>query len=88
MSKIRTFRNYNFTPGVKTLIEIAQDNTDDPVVRKGVIEALGWFVMNPNYETLISVLSEIDENDDPMVVAEAKKSIKRLQVGPNLAITP
>ena len=88
LSKIRTFRNYNFTPGVKTLIEIALDETDDPMVRKGVIEALGWFVMNPNYETLISVLSGIDENDDPMVVAEAKKTIARLVAGPNLAITP
>jgi len=88
LSKIRTFRNYNFTPGVKNLIEISLDTADDPVVRKGAIEALGWFVMNPNYETLISVLSGIDENDDPMVVAEAKKSIKRLEVGPNLVITP
>jgi hypothetical protein len=88
MSKVRTFRNYNFTPGVKTLIEIAQNESDDPMVRKGCIEALGWFVMNPNYKSIISELELIDENDDAIVVAEAEKSIKRLTVGANLVITP
>ncbi|MCD6447009.1 MAG: HEAT repeat domain-containing protein [Candidatus Marinimicrobia bacterium] len=88
MSKVRTFRNYNFTPGVKTLLEIAQDETDDPLVRKGCIEALGWFVMNPNYKNIISELELIDENDDALVVAEVKKSIKRLTAGANLVITP
>lgn len=88
MSKIRTFRNYNFTPGVKTLIEIAQDKTDDPVVRVGAIEALGWFVMNPNYEELITELQPLTTSDVPEVKAEAIKTIKRLEVGPNLVITP
>jgi hypothetical protein len=88
MSKVRTFRNYNFTPGVKTLIEIAQDDTDDPVVRVGVIEALGWFIMNPNYKELITILTPLTESDVPEVKAEAIKSIKRLEAGPNLVITP
>jgi len=88
MSKIRTFRNYNFTPGVKTLIEIAQDKTDDPLVRKGSIEALGWFVMNPNYKDLISELQVLTTSEVPEVKAEAIKSIKRLKAGANLVITP
>lgn len=88
MSKIRTFRNYNFTPGVKTLIEIAQDESDDPVVRVGAIEALGWFMMNPNYKALISELQGLTESDVPEVKAEAIKSIKRLEAGANLVITP
>jgi hypothetical protein len=88
MSKIRTFRNYNFTPGVKTLIEIAQDKNDDPVVRVGAIEALGWFMMNPNYKALISELQGLTESEVPEVKAEAIKSIKRLEAGANLVITP
>jgi HEAT repeat protein len=88
MSKVRTFRNYNFTPGVKTLIEIAQDETDDPLVRKGSIEALGWFVMNPNYKDLITELQPLTNSDVPEVKAEAIKSIKRLEAGANLVITP
>ena len=88
MSKIRTFRNYNFTPGVKTLIEIAQDETDDPIVRKGAIEALGWFNMNPNYKALISELEVLTDSDVPEIKAEAIKTIKRLEAGPNQIITP
>lgn len=88
MSKIRTFRNYNFTPGIKTLLEIASDTSDDPIVRKGAIEALAWFVMNPIYKNIISELELIDEDDDPVVVAEVEKSIKRLTAGANLVITP
>ena len=88
MSKVRTFRNYNFTPGVKTLIEIAQNENDDPVVRVGCIEALGWFSMNPNYKELISELQSISNSDIPEVKAEAIKSIKRLEAGPNQVITP
>lgn len=88
MSKVRTFRNYNFTPGVKTMIEIAVDDTDDPVVRAGVIEALGWFSMNPNYHELIKILEPLTVSEVPQVKAEAIKSIKRLKVGPNLVITP
>lgn len=88
MSKVRTFRNYNFAPGIKTLLEIAEDTSDDPLVRKGAIEALGWFVMNPHYLNIISELELIDENDDAIVVAEVEKSIKRLTAGANLVITP
>ncbi len=88
MSKIRTFRNYNFAPGIKTLLEIAADKSDDPVVRKNAIEALGWFVMNPDYKIIISELELIEGSDDPLVVAEAEKSIKRLTAGANLVITP
>jgi HEAT repeat protein len=88
MSKVRTFRNYNFTPGVKTLIEIAQNEKDDPVVRAGCIEALGWFSMNPNYKELISELQGLTGSDVPKVKAEAIKTIKRLEAGSNLVITP
>lgn len=88
MSKIRTFRNYNFIPGIKTLIEIAQDESDDPIVRKGTIEALGWFTMIPNYDDLISELTVVLESDNPDVKAEALKSIKRLETGANAVITP
>ncbi len=88
MSKVRTFRNYNFTPGVKTLIEIAQDESDDPIVRVGVIEALGWFVMNPNYKELIGELEAVLDSEVPEVKAEAVKSIRRLEEGPNMVVTP
>jgi hypothetical protein len=88
MSKVRTFRNYNFTPGIKTLLEIAGDSSDDPLVRKGAIEALGWFVMNPNYKELISELQVLIGSEVPEVKAEAIKSIKRLEAGANLVITP
>lgn len=88
MSKIRTFRNYNFIPGIKTLIEIAQDESDDPIVRKGTIEALGWFTMIPNYDDLISELTVVLESDNSDVKAEALKSIKRLETGANVVITP
>jgi len=88
MSKIRTFRNYNFAPGIQTLLEIAADTSDDPIVRKNTIEALGWFVMNPDYKIIISELESIGENDKPLVVSEAEKSIKRLTAGANLVITP
>ncbi len=88
MSKIRTFRNYNFTPGVKTLIEIALDETDDPIVRTGAIEAMGWFTMNPNYKELMLILQPLTTSDIPSVKAEAIKTIKRLEAGPNLVITP
>jgi len=88
MSKIRTFRNYNFTPGIKTLLEIAGDSTDDALVRKGAIEALGWFVMNPNYKELITELKGLTDSEVPEVKAEAIKSIKRLEAGANLVITP
>lgn len=88
MSKVRTFRNYNFAPGIKTLLEIAADTSDNPIVRQGAIEALAWFVMNSNYKIIISELELIEESDDPLVVAEAEKSIKRLTAGANLVITP
>jgi len=88
MSKVRTFRNYNFTPGVKTLIEIAQDENDDPIVRKGCIEALAWFIMNPNYKELITELQPLTNSNVPEVKAEAIKSIKRLEAGANQVITP
>ncbi|RKY52878.1 MAG: hypothetical protein DRP93_07435, partial [Candidatus Neomarinimicrobiota bacterium] len=88
MSKIRTFRNYNFTPGIKTLLEIAEDTTDNVAIRKGAIEALGWFVMNPNYKELITELQGLTQSDVPEVKAEAIKTIKRLEAGANLVITP
>ena len=39
-------------------------------------------------EASARLLALAEDNDDPIVVAEAKKSIKRLEAGPNLVITP
>lgn len=88
MSRIRTFRNYNFAAGITPLLETAADKTYDPAVRTVAVEALGWFVMNPDYPQIIEGLEALCACDAESVRAEAVKSIKRLQHGPNLVITP
>jgi hypothetical protein len=44
--------------------------------------------MNPNYKELISELQGLTGSDVPKVKAEAIKTIKRLEAGSNLVITP
>ncbi|MCK4812732.1 MAG: HEAT repeat domain-containing protein, partial [Candidatus Marinimicrobia bacterium] len=88
MSKARSFRNYNFAAGIPTLLNVALDESDDPVVRTTCVEALGWFTMNPSYKMIIEQLKPLTESPVAEVKAEAIKSIKRLEHGPNLVITP
>ncbi len=88
MSKARSFRNYNFASGIPTLLNVALDESDDSLVRTACVEALGWFTMNPGYKMIIEQLKPLTESSAAEVKAEAIKSIKRLEHGPNLVITP
>ncbi|MDD3965440.1 MAG: HEAT repeat domain-containing protein [Candidatus Neomarinimicrobiota bacterium] len=88
ISEIRTFRNYNYVPGIPELLAIALDEKDDPAVRRACIEALGWFTMNPNYTDIIEALSPLKDNPEESVRKEAVKSITRLLSGPNMVFTP
>lgn len=88
ISRIRTFRNYNFAPGITPLLNTALDPDEDQAVRTAAVEALGWFTMNPGYKRIVEGLQELCDCDGESVRSEAIKSIKRLQYGPNLSITP
>ncbi|MBW6457831.1 MAG: HEAT repeat domain-containing protein [FCB group bacterium] len=88
ISKLRTLRNYNFSEGIPALLETALDDTEDPLVRIACIESLGWFVMNPAYEEIAAALRPLEQDPLEDVRAQAVKSIKRLEAGPNHVITP
>jgi hypothetical protein len=88
ISKLRTFRNYNFPEGIPALLETAMNDKEDPEVRVACIEALGWFVMNPRYKDIAVQLRALEHSTDQTVRAQASKSIRRLESGPNHPITP
>jgi HEAT repeat protein len=88
MSKIRTFRNYNFASGIPDLLDVALNPENPPEVRGAAVEALGWFTMNPGYKHIIDELQQLCACDAESVRKEAVKSIKRLEHGPNVVVTP
>ncbi|MDD3716903.1 MAG: HEAT repeat domain-containing protein [Candidatus Marinimicrobia bacterium] len=88
ISKIRTFRNYNFVPGIPELLALALNEEEDPAVRRAGIEALGWFTMNANYTDIIDALRPLKDSPEESVRKETEKSIKRLEYGANMVITP
>lgn len=82
VNDIRTFRNARSIYAVDTLLEIADDASEDSYVRTVACETLGWYGQSNAREKIITELSEtldggaeVPEN----VRKEIKKTIKRLK---------
>lgn len=88
ISKMRTFRNYNFIPGIPALLDIALNEADDVSVRKTAVEVLGWYTMSYRYTDIIEALQPLKDCPEEAVRNEALKSIRRLEEGPNMVVTP
>lgn len=88
ITKIRTFRNYNFIPGIPALLDIALDNDDDSGVRVAAVEALGWYTMSYRYPAIVAALQPLKDCPEEAVRKEAVKTLARLKAGPNAVITP
>jgi hypothetical protein len=88
ITRLRTFRNYNFVPGISELLNVAKDDSDDTAVRVACIEALGWYTLYDDYPAIIEALQSLKSCPDEAVRKETLKSIRRLEAGPNVVITP
>jgi len=82
---VRTFRNYQFREAVPELLEVAMDDSAEPVLRRQVLEALGWFGLSSERNEIIATCQQIMKSPgSPQEVRqEAEKTWRRLAQGPN-----
>lgn len=78
---IGTLRNYYFHYLVPGYITFAKDNTQPVDMRVSMIEALGWFRMSYQRDSIVNMCDELIKSDkNAAVVSEAKKTKARLAV--------
>lgn len=90
IQEMRTFRNYTYIQAIPDLIKIALNEKEKPELRSITIEALGWYNFAYN-KNLIKEACEtiVKEGKAPKtVLAEAVRTINRINDGANNSITP
>jgi len=90
ISNIRTFRLYNYQEVMPTLITLAKNENEKPVIRQTALEAMGWYVFAWNRSEFVKACDELlaSNNTPASVRSEAVKTRNRLTEGPNDPITP
>ncbi|MFH0991900.1 MAG: HEAT repeat domain-containing protein [bacterium] len=90
ISTLRTFRRYNFKEAVPTLIAVARETQNEPVVRVTALEALGWFTFAVDRGLILTACDEILKQPalKEQIKNEAIKTRNRLLTGANNVITP
>ncbi|MDQ6481843.1 HEAT repeat domain-containing protein [Dyadobacter sp. LHD-138] len=77
----RIYRNYYYHTFVPELVAMAEDQSEDVLFRKGLLEALGWFSISYKKSEIMAACTRIinDKTNDEAVVLEASQTLLRLQ---------
>lgn len=83
VSAMRTFRFYRYREVVPTILDVAQDPTQNEDLRRVAVETVGWYVMREDRTPIVTALQSIvDQADTPdSVRREAVKSLRRMDAG-------
>lgn len=86
----RTFRNYRFQEIVPMLLHILGDQKKSERLRVTIAEALGWYTMSLHRSKILEACRNqlLLEAEDSPIFLELRKTIRRLETGPNNAFTP
>lgn len=79
---VRMLRNYTYHTNVKEYLDVLQDSSEDTSLRVALAEALGWFTLSYERESIVKVCTELAANslEDIKLRNELLKSAARIQV--------
>ncbi len=87
---VRTFRNYSYHIAVDTLCDLLMDNGADLQLRINTAETLGWFTFSIRRDEILLTLQKVLDQKglDDKLIAEVRKTQKRLMAGSNDPLVP
>lgn len=89
LNAVRTFRNYNFHEGVPALVNIALDEKYPEIIRRNIVEALGWFNISYQRKIIIEMCDKlISSGVSDTIKDEAVRTKNRILAGLNNTMAP
>ena len=82
LGDVRMLRNYAYHKHVKEYLVVLQDSSEDISLRIALAEALGWFTLSNERESIVNVCKELAalENTNDKLSHELLKTAARIQV--------
>ncbi|MGE5402930.1 MAG: HEAT repeat domain-containing protein, partial [Ignavibacteriales bacterium] len=89
IKEIETLRVYNYIQAVPELLQLAENSKEDVAIRVATLEALGWYALAKNRDSILKTCDDIlSRTDTPKSVRdEALRTKNRIQEGFNNPVT-